>query len=131
MQRFTLCFALGLALAALGLSSAQAGTRPGDRAGVRGIAQAALVDKSDVVSRYVATHPVGIDESDVVSRYLGSHQATDRLAAAPTSNPASSGGFNWGDYGAGAASAIALFLLLAAAFMAKPLLRRQPTAQER
>ena len=200
--RFKRCFVLGLALAALGGSAAQAGTRPDDRVGLRGIGtQQAAVDGSDVLERYVAAHPFGATAlPDVVERYVAVHpygvhppavlasairppDVADAAAAAapdvleryvaahafgaalpdvveryaavhlygvhPPSVSASpirppdvadsaalartaavvrtSGGFDWGDYGAGVGSGIGLILLLAGGLMARPVLRRQRT----
>ena len=55
MQLFRRTLAIGLAVTALGASSALAATRPDDRGGPHGVG-ATRIDKSDVVSRYLTRH---------------------------------------------------------------------------
>lgn len=142
--RFKRCFVLGLALAALGGSAAQAGTRPDDRAGPLGIGtQQAAVDGSDVISRYLTSHPAVVRPDDRAGiRGVGNPLAvqqgssgvvlrppdvSDAAEAARAVSLTSSGGFHWGDYGAGVGSGIGLILLLAGGLMARPVFRRQRT----
>lgn len=74
-RRFKRWFVLGLALAALGSSAAQAGTRPDDRAGPLGVgtpgAQSSAIRPDDRAG------PLGVG-TDVVARYLVIHQGAVR-----------------------------------------------------
>src|SRR5258705_13953248 len=92
----TLGLAVGLAGVALAAPLAQAATRPDDRAGTLGVGAQQVADTSDVISRYLVSHPaalrpddragalgvgsaaVAADTSDVISRYLVSHPAALR-----------------------------------------------------
>jgi hypothetical protein len=74
-RRFKQWLALGLALAALSTTAAQAATRPDDRAGPLGVGTAALQNSTIRPDDRAGTLGVG---TDVVSRYLVSHPAAVR-----------------------------------------------------
>lgn len=82
-RRFNQWLVLGLGLAALGASAAQAATRPDDRSGPLGVGTAALQsatirpdDRAGLLG--VGTVQVTADASDVISRYLVNHPAVVR-----------------------------------------------------
>jgi len=126
---------LAFALAAIVPTAAQAGARQNDHAGTSGrIARYT----SDVVSRYLQRHATRLDERagstgatnagapepDVFERYAAEHPYGVGLAALPR---VGSGGFRWGDYGAGVGTGVVAMLLLAGAVLATPIRRRQRT----
>lgn len=135
-NNFIRCLILVVALAAFAATAAQAGTGPNDRAGTLGVgSQRIAPDISDVVSRYLRSHAsrpkdragslgvksVYVPSSDVFERYASAHPYGVGLA--PTS-VAASGGFRWGDYGAGVGTGIVVVLLLGG-LLAMPTRRRQ------
>jgi len=128
---------LALALSSVAVTSAQAGTRPNDRAGTLGVGSARIAgDTSDVVSRYLRSHGIrpndragslganGADATspDVFERYASAHPYGVGLAATSVTAQV---GFRWDDYGAGVGTGIAVVLLLAGGLIATPMWRRQ------
>jgi len=82
-RRFKQLLVLGLGLAVLAASAAQAATRPDDRSGPLGVGTAALQsatirpdDRAGPLG--VGTVQVSTDASDVISRYLVNHPAAVR-----------------------------------------------------
>src|SRR6266536_1493763 len=74
-RSFKQSLALGLALAALSTTAAQATTRPDDRAGPLGVGTAVLQNTAIRPDDRAGTLGVG---TDVISRYLVSHPAAVR-----------------------------------------------------
>jgi hypothetical protein len=128
---------LAFALAAFAATAAQAGTKPNDRPGALGVGSQTARDTSDVVSRYLRSHAIGpndragslgassafVPSPDVFERYASAHPYGVGL----TASVAASGGFRWGDYGAGVGTGIGVVLLLAGGLIATPMWRRQRT----
>jgi hypothetical protein len=117
------------------LHNHQTAVRPDDRAGIRGVgtqevaAATATAAVPDVLERYAAAHPYGSGLSSAMGSTIVPRppDVSDAAEAAKAISLTTSGGFHWGEYGAGVGTGIGFVLLLAGALTITPLVRRQRT----